>query len=163
MSPKIHITLNDICGTFEIASKSFVYFSPEFDFDETMDIVDALQLAVFVRGVNSKMIVTEELLDAVSVNGSTTGKNIKEGKIKCLKGHQPDLKNFSWHRNRRSTVDDRESFWGCYFDFEIYGGFGRMFKLLKGNIHVLLFSTPGKRKRASIGYVPRCDRCSQHC
>ena len=87
---RIHVILNDICERLETASKFFVYFS--LDLNETTDIVDTSQLAVFIGGVNRKMKVTEKFLDVVSLKGRTTGKDIKEGVIKYLKDYQLDLK-----------------------------------------------------------------------
>ena len=61
--------------------------------DETTDIKDTAQLAIFIRGVDSKMDVTEELLDLVSMKDATTGIDIKEAVINCAEVHQIDLKN----------------------------------------------------------------------
>ena len=57
------------------------------------DINDTAQLAIFIRGVDSKMDVTEELLDLVSMKDATTGIDIKEAVINCAEVHQIDLKN----------------------------------------------------------------------
>lgn len=61
--------------------------------DETSDINDTAQLAIFIRGVNSQMNITKELLEFVSLNGTTTGRDIKDAVINCAQSRQIDLKN----------------------------------------------------------------------
>ena len=46
--------------------------------DESIDIVDNAQLAVFIRCVDEKFEVAEDLLDLKSMKGATTGKDIFE-------------------------------------------------------------------------------------
>ncbi|XP_055388131.1 general transcription factor II-I repeat domain-containing protein 2-like [Condylostylus longicornis] len=72
-------------------SKNFVYFS--LALDETTNIKDTAQLAIFIRGVDRQMNVTEELLELVSLKDTTTGRDIKEAVINCMQVHQIDLKN----------------------------------------------------------------------
>ena len=91
VSRRIHVISNEICETLETTSKTFIYFS--LAFDETTDIVDTSQLAVFIRGIDSQMKVTEEFLDVVSLKNTTTGRDIKDAVIKCMEDHQLDLKN----------------------------------------------------------------------
>ncbi|KAK0133129.1 General transcription factor II-I repeat domain-containing protein 2 [Merluccius polli] len=52
--------------------------------DESSDTSDTAQLAVFIRGVDSNLCVTEELLGLKSMNGPTTGKEIFEEVSKCV-------------------------------------------------------------------------------
>ena len=79
MSRRIHVISNEICETLETTLKTFIYFS--LAFDETTDIVDTCQLAVFIRGIDSQMKVTEEFLDVVSLKNTTTGRDIKDAVI----------------------------------------------------------------------------------
>lgn len=44
--------------------------------DESMDIGDTAQLAIFIRGISKSFSVVEELLDVYPIKGTTTGKDI---------------------------------------------------------------------------------------
>ncbi|XP_061092579.1 protein FAM200A-like [Conger conger] len=46
--------------------------------DESTDMTDTAQLAIFIRGVDSSLCVTEEILDIKSMHGTTTEKYIFE-------------------------------------------------------------------------------------
>ncbi|XP_069777943.1 general transcription factor II-I repeat domain-containing protein 2A-like [Narcine bancroftii] len=52
--------------------------------DESSDTTDTAQLSIFIRGVDTKLSVTEELLGLKSMHGTTTGKEIFEEVSKCL-------------------------------------------------------------------------------
>ncbi|XP_069764237.1 general transcription factor II-I repeat domain-containing protein 2A-like [Narcine bancroftii] len=52
--------------------------------DESKDTSDTAQLSIFIRGVDTKLPVTEELLGLKSMHGTTTGKEIFEEVSKCL-------------------------------------------------------------------------------
>ncbi|GAA6098908.1 general transcription factor II-I repeat domain-containing protein 2-like, partial [Tachysurus ichikawai] len=62
--------------------KGFVSFS--LAVDESTDASDTAQLSVFIRGVDSNLCVTEELLGFKSMHGTTTGKEIFEEVCKCV-------------------------------------------------------------------------------
>ncbi|KAL6480985.1 hypothetical protein MHYP_G00090650 [Metynnis hypsauchen] len=62
--------------------KDFVAFS--LVVDESNDVSDTAQLSVFIRGVDSNLRVTEELLGLKSMHGTTTGKEIFEEVSKCV-------------------------------------------------------------------------------
>ncbi|GFW56425.1 general transcription factor II-I repeat domain-containing protein 2 [Trichonephila clavipes] len=81
----------EICASLNTFTTSFVYFS--LALDETSDINDTAQLTIFIRGVNSQMNITEELLEPVSLKGTTTGRDIKDAVINCTQSRQIDLKN----------------------------------------------------------------------
>ncbi|XP_035500193.1 general transcription factor II-I repeat domain-containing protein 2-like [Scophthalmus maximus] len=57
-------------------SKDFTAFS--LAVDESTDMTDTAQLAIFIREVDSSLCVTEEILDIKSMHGTTTGKDIFE-------------------------------------------------------------------------------------
>jgi len=62
--------------------KDFVAFS--LAVDESSDTSDTAQLSIFIRGVDSNLCVTEELLGLKSMHGTTTGKEIFEEVSKCV-------------------------------------------------------------------------------
>ncbi|GFY68823.1 general transcription factor II-I repeat domain-containing protein 2 [Trichonephila inaurata madagascariensis] len=81
----------EICASLNTITTSFVYFS--LALDKTSGINDTAQLAIFIRGVDSQMNITEELLELVSLKGTTTGRDIKDAVINCTQSRQIDLKN----------------------------------------------------------------------
>ena len=52
--------------------KDFIAYS--LAVDESSDTSDTAQLSIFIRGVDSSLCVTEELLGLKSMQGTTTGK-----------------------------------------------------------------------------------------
>ena len=52
--------------------------------DESSDTSDTAQLSIFIRGVDSTLCVTEELLGLKSMHGTTTGKDLFEEVSKCI-------------------------------------------------------------------------------
>lgn len=87
---RINDISTEICATLNTVSKHFVHFS--LALDETTDIKNTAQLAIFIRGVDSEMNITEELLDLISLKNTTTGKDIKEAVISCMEAHEIDMK-----------------------------------------------------------------------
>ena len=62
--------------------KDFItYF---FAVDESSDTSDTAQRSIFIRGVDSSLCITEELLGLKSMHGTTTGKDIFEMVSKCI-------------------------------------------------------------------------------
>ncbi|XP_067943372.1 general transcription factor II-I repeat domain-containing protein 2-like [Watersipora subatra] len=62
--------------------KDFIAYS--LAVDESSDTSDTAQLSIFIRGVDSSLCVTEELLGLKSIHGTTTGKDIFEEVSKCM-------------------------------------------------------------------------------
>ena len=58
--------------------------------DESTDISDTAQLAVFVRGVTDTFEITEECLDMASMTSTTTGQYISDQVLKLMKNYQLD-------------------------------------------------------------------------
>ena len=64
----------DICDALEGKAKNFLSWS--FAIDESTDVKDAAQLAIFIKGVDKKLNKTEELLSLQCMKDTTTGANI---------------------------------------------------------------------------------------
>ncbi|XP_016097781.1 general transcription factor II-I repeat domain-containing protein 2B-like [Sinocyclocheilus grahami] len=60
----------------QLRSKSKVFTAYSVALDESTDITDSAQLAIFIRGINDQFEVTEELLSLCPMHGRTTAKDI---------------------------------------------------------------------------------------
>ena len=60
--------------TLKESAKFFKYFS--FAIDERNDATDTAQLLIFIRGINAKFRITEELCSLRSLKSTTTAENI---------------------------------------------------------------------------------------
>uniref|UniRef100_A0A8C1LT94 Uncharacterized protein n=1 Tax=Cyprinus carpio TaxID=7962 RepID=A0A8C1LT94_CYPCA len=69
MAQDIETTLND-------TAKKFIFFS--LACDETTDLTNTAQLAIFVRGITAEFETTEELLSLQAMHGTTKGKDLFE-------------------------------------------------------------------------------------
>lgn len=78
--------------------KDFVAYS--LAVDESSDISDTAHLSIFVRGVDSNLCVTEELLGIKSMHSTTTGKDIFEEVAKCV-----NEMGLSWEKLVSLTTD----------------------------------------------------------
>ena len=78
--------------------KDFIAYS--LAVDESSDTSDTAQLSVFIRGVDSSLCVTEELLGLKSMHGTTTGKDIFEEISKCI-----TEMTLSWNKRVGLTTD----------------------------------------------------------
>ncbi|KAL0163337.1 hypothetical protein M9458_042733, partial [Cirrhinus mrigala] len=88
----------DLQGQLIEKGKDFIAYS--LAVDESADTTDTAQLAVFIRGVDSSLCVTEELLGIKSMHGTTTGKDIFEEVSKCVN----DMK-LPWDKLTGLTTD----------------------------------------------------------
>lgn len=68
--------------------------------DESTDISDTAQLLIFIRGVDSNLRITEELLNVCSMKGKTTGADIFQNLEKVM-----TVNNLSWHKLVNVTTD----------------------------------------------------------
>ncbi|KAK3931734.1 General transcription factor II-I repeat domain-containing protein 2 [Frankliniella fusca] len=80
----------DLEGQLRHKCSKFVFFS--LALDESTDVVDTAQLAVFIRGVDEALEITEELLTLIPLKGTTLGKDLFAALLKAF-----DTFNLSWN------------------------------------------------------------------
>ena len=73
----------DIQQEHRVKFDTFQYFS--IALDESTDMKDTAQLAIFVRGVSSNFDITEEFVQLVPLTGTTTGVDVFQATLQCLK------------------------------------------------------------------------------
>ena len=66
-------------------AKDFESFS--IALDESTDVSDTAQCALFIRDVDKSLNVTEELLELIPLKGATTGRDIFYALESCIKKH----------------------------------------------------------------------------
>lgn len=80
----------DLEGQLRHKCSNFVFFS--LALDESTDVVDTAQLAVFIRGIDEALDITEELLTLIPLKGTTLGKDIFAALLQAF-----DNFNLSWN------------------------------------------------------------------
>ena len=71
---RINELAGDICDTLKDKAKNFVSWS--FAIDESTNVKDAAQLAIFIKGVDKELNETEELLSLQCMKDTISGANI---------------------------------------------------------------------------------------
>jgi hypothetical protein len=83
----------DVKLSLEQRARTFIYYSVALD--ESTDVSDTAQLAVFLRGVDNNLIVTEEFAGLVPMKGTTTGADVFGSLKDLLNNLKLDFKNLS--------------------------------------------------------------------
>lgn len=97
--------------------------------DESTDITDVAQLAIFVRGVDSDLVVTQELLDVIPLKDTTTGEDIFQAVEDAC-----DAVGLPWERLYSLTTDGASSMRGSKV------GFTTSFQEKLKNLNVKLYT-----------------------
>lgn len=88
---RIDFMANDIESSLKTQLQKCVFYS--LALDESTDMSDTAQLAVFVRGVSEDYTVIEELLDLRSMKDTTTGQDIYEEVKSCIEKYELQTEN----------------------------------------------------------------------
>ncbi|KAG0716588.1 General transcription factor II-I repeat domain-containing protein 2A [Chionoecetes opilio] len=82
MSDSVNDSLKTCCSNFDVFSLAL---------DESKDMKDTAQLAIFIRGVTAALQVYEEFLQLVPLHSTTSGQDIFDAVLQCVKQHSLDL------------------------------------------------------------------------
>ncbi|XP_016327429.1 LOW QUALITY PROTEIN: general transcription factor II-I repeat domain-containing protein 2-like [Sinocyclocheilus anshuiensis] len=91
----------------QLCSKSKVFTASSVALDESTDITDSAQLAIFIRGINDQFEVTEELLSLCPMHGRTTAKDIFQQLCDAI-----ERAGLPWNRLVGITTDGAPSMTG---------------------------------------------------
>ena len=87
---RIEDMATDVKDSLQNSVTTFEYFSVALD--ESTDIQDTAQLAIFIRGIDSKFEIMEELVKLEPLMGTTTGKDILDAFLRCVTEMKLDLR-----------------------------------------------------------------------
>ncbi|XP_047118866.1 general transcription factor II-I repeat domain-containing protein 2-like [Schistocerca piceifrons] len=79
--------------------------------DESTDISDTAKLAIYVRGVDTNLHVTEELLDLVPMKDTTRGTDLLKAVEEAVESHWPELENVGFSHHGWSASNARGPKW----------------------------------------------------
>ena len=96
---------SDLNSQIKDKIKSFIVFSVAID--ESTDVTDIAQLAIFIRGVNETLKITEELLELVPMTDTTTADDIFSALVGAL-----DKAGVDWSRAISLATDGAPSMVG---------------------------------------------------
>lgn len=96
---------NDLESELKDRIKSFIAFSVAID--ESIDVTDVAQLAIFIRGVDPSLQITEELLQFVPMTDTTTASDIFNSLVGAL-----DRAGVDWSRAISLATDGAPSMVG---------------------------------------------------
>lgn len=87
------------------ASKDFLWYS--LALDESTDVQDTAQLLVFIRGINTRFELTEELLSVESLKDTTTGQDLFDAVKNCV-----EKTGLVWNKMASVTTDGARALTG---------------------------------------------------
>lgn len=93
-----------------LKAKKFIAFS--LALDESTDVVDTAQLAIFIRGVDNNLSITEELLNIIHLKNTTTGEDILSSVEKAVESI-----NLSWDKLASVATDGAPAMVRCNTGF----------------------------------------------
>lgn len=90
---RVEVLGDDLKATLRENASRFVFFS--LCADESTDVKNTAQLAIFVRGIDANFRITEDLAGLVAMKGTTTGKDIMEAVTTCMNDLGLSFRNLS--------------------------------------------------------------------
>ena len=79
---RIEAIFENLSHQLRTNTQSFRWYS--LALDESTDISDTAQLLIFIRGIDDKIVITEEMLSVEHLENTTTGANLFESASDCL-------------------------------------------------------------------------------
>ena len=79
-----------------------------FVFDESTDMKDTAKLVIFIHGVSAALQANEEFLQLVPLHGNTTGQDIFNTVLQCVKQHSLHLSCLMYVMNDGAPAMTRE-------------------------------------------------------
>lgn len=80
---RVKVLGDDLKTTLRERVSIFKFYS--LAMDESTDVKNTAQLAIFIRGIDCNFQITEEMAALVPMKGTTTGKDLMEAVVTCMK------------------------------------------------------------------------------